>query len=474
MINMCIYVGIILSTTWIYYHIPVNPQVPTIPTTIPTATFLCRKPRRCPVAEGPRVAIWVPNWTPRRPDFYADGRGRSPWAWLAPQPPWKTPFGRNPRGLRRSLWFRFFFGGWNLFVIFSVGSCCRYGFMKIQCVVVMFKFWWCLAVLQVWWLVHSCCFYVSAQPPCSWKALLFLGGLPSSSRKNSCGVSDHFLSFELSCSRLGNTTCWLAWGEIEYKVDMMLSSKTHLRERGKHRRAAALQPRYGLRSRYSGLSVPITMGTKYDKTFSGKWSHTSDTIIFRTSVTIEIQSLTVLRVFDLPKYPPKIPTTPSINNINISTNLLLNMSTGGLPMASTAPTWNEWLKSLADGRLLPGKPQLGTKPRISGHLQWLAPGRAAADQPKKRITLYVLCKFLCFYIYIYSWCMYVPDFKEMIVWLYMKLSCIHYNDYNYMSWLLNSLQSLSKYVYIYIYKNVFIYILIWIYNDDRIWIQLIW
>lgn len=318
MINMCIYVGIILSTTWIYYHIPVNPQVPTIPTTIPTATFLCRKPRRCPVAEGPRVAIWVPNWTPRRPDFYADGRGRSPWAWLAPQPPWKTPFGRNPRGLRRSLWFRFFFGGWNLFVIFSVGSCCRYGFMKIQCVVVMLKFWWCLAVLQVWWLVHSCCFYVSAQPPCSWKALLFLGGLPSSSRKNSCGVSDHFLSFELSCSRLGNTTCWLAWGEIEYKVDMMLSSKTHLRERGKHRRAAALQPRYGLRSRYSGLSVPITMGTKYDKTFSGKWSHTSDTIIFRTSVTIEIQSLTVLRVFDLPKYPPKIPTTPSINNINIS------------------------------------------------------------------------------------------------------------------------------------------------------------
>ena len=152
----------------------------------------------------------------------------------------------------------------------------------------MFKFWWCLAVLQVWWLVHSCCLFVSAQPPCSWKALLFWGGLPSSSRKNSCGVSDHFLSFELSCSRLGNTTCWLAWGEIEYKVDMMLSSKTHLRERGKHRRAAALQPRYGLRSRYSGLSVPITMGTKYDKTFSGKWSHTSDTIIFRTSVTIEI------------------------------------------------------------------------------------------------------------------------------------------------------------------------------------------
>lgn len=101
-----------------------------------------------------------------------------------------------------------------------------------------------------------------------------------------------------------------------------------------------------------------------------------------------------------PKFPLHHPST--ISTYHISTNLLLNMSTGGLPMASTAPTWNEWLKSLADGRLLPGKPQLGTKPRISGHLQWLAPGRAAADQPKKRITLYVLCKFLCFYIYIYT------------------------------------------------------------------------
>ena len=136
---------------------------------------------------------------------------------------------------------------------------------------------------------------MSAQPPCSWKALLFLG-LPSSSKKNSCGVSDHRVAETRQYDMLTCLRGEIKSGKRVQSGDCrnLAKSKKHLllmnfeEERKNYGKChalllcqqtqAALQPRYGLRSQYSGLSVPITMGSKYYEIFCLATDHTHLTL----------------------------------------------------------------------------------------------------------------------------------------------------------------------------------------------------